>query len=119
MEGTAVNIPGTKQRRKMLGRWLAAAGCLCVVVWLGLVCTADWAMRQPPEVFGRVMARMPMPAMLVLPFETLWTRERAGRLNPGDQAPDFTVKNLQGEAPVDLAGLWKDRPVVLVFGSYT
>jgi hypothetical protein len=80
----------------------------------------DWAMRQPPEVFGAVMARMPMPAFFVLPFETLWNRTRAGNLNAGDQAPAFTLKELQGsEGPVDMAALWKDRPVVLVFGSYT
>ena len=28
-------------------------------------------MHQPPEVFGHVMAKMPMPAYFVLPFETL------------------------------------------------
>jgi hypothetical protein len=77
-------------------------------------------MHQSPEVFGGVMAKMPMPAFFVLPFETLWGRARAGRLNPGDASPDFTVRELQGaEAPVELAALWKDRPVALVFGSYT
>ncbi len=77
-------------------------------------------MRQSPEVFGGVMARMPMPAFFVLPFETLWNHERGGHLHPGDQAPAFTLKELQGgEAHVDMAALWKDRPVVLVFGSYT
>jgi hypothetical protein len=117
---TAVNIPETKKPRTRWWRWLGPAAVVCFVCWLGLVGYVDWAMRQSPQVFGRVMAKMPMPAFFVLPFETLWTHERAGRLKMGDQAPDFTVKELQGtEAPVELAGLWKDRPVALVFGSYT
>jgi hypothetical protein len=103
-----------------LRRWILVAAAFCVIGWLGLLAYVDWAMRQPPEVFGGVMAHMPMPAFFVLPFETLWNRTRAGNLQPGDQAPTFTLKELQGgEAPVDMASLWKDRPVALVFGSYT
>ena len=60
-------------------------------------------MHQPPEVFGHVMAKMPMPAYFVLPFETLWTRARKGQLNVGDTAPDFTVKKLEDHTPTDLA----------------
>ncbi len=103
-----------------LRRWVVSAIAVCVIAWLGFVAYIDWAMRQPPEVFGAVMARMPMPAFFVLPFETLWNRTRAGNLDAGDQAPAFTLKELQGsEGPVDMAALWKERPVVLVFGSYT
>ena len=106
-------------RRRPWKKWLLRTGAVCLVLWLGLVIFVDWAMRQTPERFGGVMAHMPMPAFLVLPFETLWTHERAGHLNPGDQAPDFPVKQLQGDAPVEMASLWQQRPVVLVFGSYT
>jgi hypothetical protein len=99
---------------------LGLVAAVCFVGWLGLEMYVNWAMHQSPEVFGGVMARMPMPAFFVLPFETLWNRARAGHLNPGDPAPDFALKQLQGtEAPVEMAGLWQDRPVVLVFGSYT
>ena len=104
--------PTTKRR---LG-WIAGA---IVVLWLGFVAYVDWAMHQPPETFGRVMARMPMPAYFLFPFETMWTRARAGRVNVGDAAPDFTVKTLETKEPVQLASLWTDKPVVLVFGSYT
>ena len=71
------------------------------------------------RVFGHVMAKMPMPAYFVLPFETLWMRARHGQLNVGDAAPDLVVKKLEDHGPTDLATLWADRPVVLVFGSYT
>jgi len=119
MEPTAVKSPEMKKPPRRW-RWVGATAAVCFVGWLGLVGYVNWAMRQSPEVFGGVMAKMPMPAFFVLPFETLWNRARAGHLNVGGQAPDFTVKQLQGaEAPVELAGLWKDRPVVLVFGSYT
>ena len=110
----------TKGPRGRVWRWLGRAGAGCLILWLGLAGYVNWAMHQPPEVFGGVMARMPMPAFFVLPFETLWSRARGGDLHPGDRAPDFTLRQLQGsEAPVGLAGLWKERPVVLVFGSYT
>jgi hypothetical protein len=65
------------------------------------------------------MARMPMPAYFLFPFETMWTNARKGQLKAGDIAPDFTVKTLDSRTPVRLASLWADKPVVLVFGSYT
>jgi hypothetical protein len=40
-------------------------------------------------------------------------------LNVGDSAPSLTVKKLEDHTPTDMATLWADRPVVLVFGSYT
>jgi hypothetical protein len=92
---------------------------VCFVLWIGFVSYIAWAMRQPPEVFGQVMARMPMPAYFVIPFETLWSRARAGRLEVGDVAPGLTVKHLNETTPVNLGSLWAERPVVLVFGSYT
>ena len=77
-----------------------------------------WAMRQPPETFGRVMSKMPDAAYLVLPFETLWTCARSGRLQTGDPAPDFSLLKLDKSDKVQLSAL-SSRPVVLVFGSYT
>jgi hypothetical protein len=100
-------------------RWTLGVGCVCLAAWIGLVSYVAWAMHQPPEVFGRVMARMPMPAYFVLPFETLWTRARHGHLEVGDTAPALHVKRLNETTPVDLGSLWAERPVVLVFGSYT
>jgi hypothetical protein len=78
-------------------------------------------MRNPPDTFGRFMAKVPGPvAFLVFPFETLWTRARAGELRLGDAAPDFALMKLDKSAQVQLSTFTaQHRPVVLVFGSYT
>ena len=79
----------------------------------------NWAMRQPPETFGRVMAKMPMPAYFVIPFETFWTRARAGTIRVGDTAPDFQLSTLDHKNEIQLSSFRGKQPVVLVFGSYT
>jgi hypothetical protein len=79
----------------------------------------NWAMRQPPETFGHVMAKMPMPVYFVIPFETLWTRARAGTIHTGDEAPDFQLPTLDHKSEVQLSSFRGKQPVVLVFGSYT
>jgi hypothetical protein len=78
-----------------------------------------WAMHQPPETFGRVMSRMPDAAYLILPFETMWTSARAGRLQNGDPAPNFSLLKLDKNDKIQLSALSSRQPVVLVFGSYT
>lgn len=79
-----------------------------------------WAMRQPPETFGRVMARIPGPVpFLIFPFETAWTHARAGKLHVGDLAPDFSLLKVDKSERVQLSVLNQRQPVVLVFGSYT
>jgi hypothetical protein len=90
-----------------------------VVAYVAFVAFIWTAMRQPPETFGRIMARMPGVAYLVLPFETLWTRARAGTLHAGDAAPDFSLMKLDKSDAVRLSALTASQPVVLVFGSYT
>src|SRR5690349_14105267 len=78
------------------------------------------AMRQPPETFARFMSRMPAPVVFLLfPFETFWTHARAGNLQAGDAAPDFSLMKLDKSATVHLSALTAQQPVVLVFGSYT
>jgi len=90
---------------------------LLYAVFLGFVW---WAMHQPPESFGWVMARMPGPAVFLLaPFETMWVHARAGRLNPGDPAPDFALMKLDKSERLRLSSLTARGPVVLIFGSYT
>src|ERR1700738_1736087 len=70
-----------------------------------------WAMRQPPETFGKVMAKMPGPVpFLLFPFETAWLRARAGSLRPGDIAPDFSLMKLDKTARVQLSDLTKRQP---------
>jgi hypothetical protein len=44
---------------------------------------------------------------------------REGRLRPGDRAPDITLLSLDGRSPVQLLGGKRERPLVLVFGSFT
>lgn len=100
-------------------RWLLRSSAVLVIAWLAFIAYIDWAMHQPPEVFGRVMMHMPMPAYFLFPFETMWTQARFGHVSPGDSAPDFAVKTLDTKTPVQLASLWNEKPVVLVFGSYT
>src|SRR5215831_6732337 len=79
-----------------------------------------WAMHQPPETFAVAMARMPQPAVYLLyPFESLWTHARAGTLNIGDPAPDFSLLKVDKSEPIQFSALNLQRPVVLVFGSYT
>ena len=94
------------------------AALVLAVLWLCFVGFISWAMRQPPEMFGRVMARMPVAAYFVLPFETLWTQARAGSLHPGQEAPDFSLDMLDKSETVQLSS-FRGKPVVLVFGSYT
>jgi len=109
-----------KQKRAWVRRLARAFGVLALL-W-ALACAALYQiMRQPPETFARVMAKMPGPvAFLVLPFETLWTHARAGELQVGDRAPDFSLMKLDHSASVQLSTLTaQGRPVVLIFGSYT
>jgi hypothetical protein len=95
--------------------------CVIAVLWLFASISIYRVMRRPPEAFGRVMAKLPQPAaFMVLPFETLWLRARAGTLAVGDPAPDFTLTTLDKSATVQLSSLTaQGKPVVLVFGSYT
>ena len=101
--------------RKLLFRVLVGI----VVAYLLFAGYILWAMRQPPETFGRVMSRMPDAAYLILPFETMWTHARSGRLRSGDPAPDFSLLKLDKSDKVQLSALSSRQPVVLVFGSYT
>jgi len=89
-----------------------------VVLWGSFLVFIGWAMRQPPEKFGRVMMHMPMPAFFLFPFETMWSQARAGNVQPGEMAPDFRLPTLDHQSEVELSSL-RGKPVVLVFGSYT
>ena len=98
---------------------LLRAAVVLAVLWLCFVGFIAWSMRQPPETFGRVMARMPAAAYFAIPFETLWTQARAGSLQPGQAAPDFSLGVLDKSESVQLSSFRGKEPVVLVFGSYT
>ena len=38
---------------------------------------------------------------------------------PGDLAPDFELRDIQGEHPIRLSDFRGKQPVALVFGSFT
>lgn len=112
-----ISLPNPSPRvRKILTRVLVAV----LVVYIAFAGLVLWAMRQRPETFGKVMTKMPGPVpFLLFPFETAWTRARAGTLQVGDSAPDFSLMKLDKTTRVQLSELNRTQPVVLVFGSYT
>jgi hypothetical protein len=104
------------------GRWkkiTAAVVAIVFVLWLAFVDFIWHAMHKSPEDFARVMSHMPWEVFLVVPFETLWTRARAGTLQVGDAAPDFSLLKLDHSATVRLSEVNAKQPVVMIFGSYT
>jgi hypothetical protein len=100
---------------KITGGILGAVASVYALAVAGLYT----AMRQPPETFGLIMSKIPMPAMMVLPFQPLWMSAREGNLRIGGRAPDFLLPALDGSRVVRLSTEFRERPVVLVFGSYT
>lgn len=99
-------------------KFLKIAGV--VVVLYAIACAALLAvMYQPPDKFGAIMAKMPAPLMYVLPFPPLWNIARAGQLHVGDAAPGFFLETVDHKSRVELSSFRGQKPVVLVFGSYT
>lgn len=110
----------SKIKDKVFTKKVAVGVGVLAVLW-GIGCAEIYsAMRKPPEQFGRFMMKLPGPvAFLMFPFESMWMRARAGTLNVGDRAPDFTLMKVDKSAQVQLSALNQSQPVVLVFGSYT
>jgi hypothetical protein len=76
----------------------------------------------------RIVAAFTLATVLYLPAQD--PRERAnedlkkfgrgeGRLKPGDPAAGFTLKKHRSEQTVSLASYKGNKPVALVFGSFT
>jgi hypothetical protein len=76
-------------------------------------------MRQSPDRFAATMKHVPWPAFAVLPFKPLWNVARKGAVNVGEMAPDFSLESPDHETTFRLSSLRGEKPVVLVFGSYT
>jgi hypothetical protein len=76
-------------------------------------------MRQSPDRFAATMKHVPWPAFAVLPFKPLWNVARKGAANRGDMAPDFSLESPDHKTTFRLSSLRGEKPVVLVFGSYT
>jgi hypothetical protein len=96
-------------------KWIIALA----VVYTCLVCGFLLAMYQPPPVFGRIMARVPGAAFIVIPFKQLWFIARRGHLRVGDPAPDFFLWTADRKQRVRLSSFRGQEAVVLIFGSYT
>jgi hypothetical protein len=108
-------------RFKSVRRVLLRVFAVAAVLWVLCCGMLFQIMRQPPETFGRFMAKLPGPVpFLLFPFETLWIQARAGHLKVGDRAPDFLLTRLDKSTTVQLSNLTaQGQPVVLIFGSYT
>jgi hypothetical protein len=102
-------------------KWLPRALVTLVVCYLVLFGTVTAAMLQTPERFGAFMKHMP-PAIVWggLPASRMWLWARRGALAKGDSAPDFSLRTAKDRGQrVGLSSYRGQRPVVLVFGSYT
>ena len=100
-------------------RWWLKVGTWFVLIYTVLTSLLFVAMKQTPVRFAGVMAKLPEISMLVFPFEPLWNIARRGELRVGDLAPDFRLQSYQKSSWVQLSSFQGDRPVVLIFGSYT
>jgi hypothetical protein len=99
-------------------RLLFAAAALGLLWFAGVVAVYALMSASPGE-FGRFMTGVPMPALMLVPFEPLWNHARAGSLRPGDLAPDFELAFHHGAGKARLSASRGVRPVLLIFGSYT
>jgi hypothetical protein len=111
------NVSSTSVRRwaRRMG-WTVACGLAVYSVFLAGMFVV---LCQPPQRFGRIMRHFPMPAMMIVPFEPMWNVARGGATRVGAMAPDFVLETVDRKSEVRLASFRGDRPVVLVFGSYT
>lgn len=114
-------VQWTPAKKTLARKMLIAALIGFALLWVAGCGTIYWKMCQSPETFGSFMAHLPGPvAFLAFPFETMWMRARAGHLQLGDSAPDFSLTKLDKSGSVQLSALSAQRrPVVLIFGSYT
>ncbi len=82
------------------------------------------SLRNGDQLIRRLWSSRPFALTLKRDGETVRIRTSTAQLDVfprvGDQAPDFTLKLRDGEGTATLADMLEaDRPVVLVFGSFT
>ena len=101
-------------------KWIVRGAAAMAVIYVTLCGAVTLAMRQSPERFGRIITYVPEPLVWgVLPGRQLWLWARGGALTVGSAAPDFTLETYDHASRVTLSSFQGQRPVVLVFGSYT
>jgi hypothetical protein len=96
-------------------RRVAVAFFACYVLLLGFL----WGVMHRPISFGQVMKYVPDPAFIFIPFKQLWFSARGGSLKVGEPAPDFNLPTTDKKSFVRLSSLHGQKPVVLIFGSYS
>jgi len=93
---------------------------LCVIALYAVMTALLFAvMLQSPDRFAATMKHVPWPAFVALPFKPLWQVARAGNVKVGEMAPDFSLESPDHKSSFQLSSLRGEKPVVLVFGSYT
>lgn len=108
------------EKKRGILRWVARGAVTLLVLYTVFFGVVAAAMLQPPDRFGRIMRRMPQALIwMLLPAPSMWLWARSGNLEVGDTAPDFTLPAQDGSGDVTLSSHRGQRPVVLVFGSYT
>ncbi|HSL23964.1 MAG TPA: hypothetical protein VK886_20695 [Vicinamibacterales bacterium] len=101
-------------------KWLLRGILALAVLYVALFGTVALAMMLGPEPFGLFMKYAPAPLVWrALPARQMWLWARDGTLAEGDEAPDFTLSWVDRCQTTTLSAHRGDRPVVLVFGSYT
>lgn len=101
-------------------KWLFRVALLAALGYIFLGAAVTAAMLQPPSRFGQIMRYVPAPLVWgVLPGPRIWLWARQGTLAEGELAPDFTLPTSDRKGNVTLSSHRGQRPVVLIFGSYT
>ena len=83
------------------------------------ICGGFFHVMRKPVLFSSVMRHVPDATTAVFPFKPLWYAARWGSLCVGDPAPGFVLVTADRQSSVSLALFRGQKPVVLVFGSYT
>ena len=101
-------------------KWLLRGVVFLIAAYVIFFSAVLLAMLRPPEQFGLIMRRLPAPLVWgALPGPRMWLWARSGNLDEGNLAPDFTLSTHDHRNRVTLSSHRGQRPVVLVFGSYT
>jgi hypothetical protein len=98
---------------------LAKVVSAAVAAYAAITALLFAVMLQSPDDFAATMKHVPWPAFVVLPFKPLWKVARSGHVNLGEMAPDFSLESPDHKTRFQLSSLRGEKPVVLVFGSYT